>query len=420
MSKTKVLSSCIAFLLICQVICQNAHAWRAGFSNQSFPYTEHPETSDKAACMAGYGMLCWRHATGSHDSVGVQALFLTDEVNDSLVFISLDAIGFSQTLAKTVRERLSTETLLAKENILLTATHTHSSIDLQGLWGGLNEQQEQAIAEAIVETAKNAWGKTQKVSLHTATSNGLKGFNRRTKNNDIIPQILTIQLLNDQNKPFVTVFTLGSHPVVLGKDNTRLSSDWVHYARTKLTEQQGSPAMFINGTLGDVLPGQDNPRTFAYAETYGTEIAGLIINSLKNSEPLESSLKYCTETIEDKADNYSLIMATKALRNGTVDWNDPFSKSYRTRASVIALGKVVFLTTPGEPVTSMGRLLMRLVEHNPVAVLGLTHDSMGYLIPDKETKEDGNEERLMISHTLSGKIFKSLQHLVSKCLIQPD
>ena len=416
MNKTKVLNLCFALLFV----CQSASGWRAGFSSQSIPYTEHPETSDKAVCMAGYGMLCWRHATGSHDPVGVQALFLTDEVNDSLVFISLDAIGFSQALAKTVRERLSKETRLAKENIILTATHTHSSIDLQGLWGGLNEQQEQAIVEATVEAAKKAWGKARKVSLHAATSNDLKGYNRRTKNNDIIPQILTIQLLNDQSKPLVTVFTLGSHPVVLGKDNTRLSSDWVHYARTKLEEKQGSPAMFINGVLGDVLPGQNNPRTFAYAETYGTEIAGLIINSLKKSEPLESSLKYCTETIEDKADNYSLIMATKALQNGTVDWNDPFSRAYRTRASVIALGKIVFLTTPGEPVTSMGRQLMKLVEHNPVAVLGLTHDSLGYLIPDKDTEMEGYEERLMISHTLSGKVFKSLQHLVSKCLIRPD
>lgn len=149
--------------------------------------------------MAGYGMLCWRHATVSHDPIGVQALFLTDEVNDSLVFISLDAIGFSQALAKTVRERLSTETRLAKENIILTATHTHSSIDLQGLRGGLNEQQEQAIVETTVEAAKKAWGKAQKVSLHAATSNDLKGYNRRTKNNDIIPQILTIQLLTDQS-----------------------------------------------------------------------------------------------------------------------------------------------------------------------------------------------------------------------------
>ena len=366
--------------------------------------------------MAGYGVLCWRHATASHDPVGVQALFLTDETNDSLLVISLDAIGFNQALAKTVRERLSTETCLAKENIILTATHTHSSIDLQGLWGGLSELQQQGITEAIVETAKNAWSKTQKVSFHTATSNGLKGYNRRTKNNDIISQILTIQLLDDLGNSFVTVFTLGSHPVILGKDNTRLSSDWVNYARAKLKDNQKAPAMFINGALGVVLPGQGNPRTFANAETYGTEIAELIINSLKTSEPLKSSLKYCTEAIEDKADNYTLIMATKALRNGTVNWYDPFSQAYRTRTSVIILGNVVFLTTPGEPVTSMGRQLLKLVERHPVAVLGLTHDSLGYLIPDKY----GHEERLMISHTLSGKVFKSLQSLVNKCLIDVD
>ena len=173
-------------------------------------------------------MLCNREATGSHDPVGVHALFLTDEQSGSLLFISLDAIGFSQKLARHVRQRIATETRLAEENIILTATHTHSSIDLQGLWGGLSDNQQQMVVAAIVEVARNAWINTQKVSLHVTTSNSLKGFNRRTKNDDIINQILTIQLRHDQGEPFATLFTLGAHPVVLDKKNTRLSSDWIH------------------------------------------------------------------------------------------------------------------------------------------------------------------------------------------------
>ena len=218
MSKKIILRLSLLFLFM----SETTWAWRAGFDSQSLPYTGHPETSDKTACMAGYGMLCWRHATASHDRVGVQALFLTDEVDDSLLFISLDAIGFSQALAEKVRERISTTTLIPKENIILTATHTHSSIDLQGLWGGLNKQQEQAIIEAIAGTAKNAWSNLLKVSLHAAISNDLKGYNRRTKNPDIISQIMALQLRNDQNKPLLTIFTLGSHPVILDEDNKKI------------------------------------------------------------------------------------------------------------------------------------------------------------------------------------------------------
>ncbi|KEQ11659.1 hypothetical protein GZ77_24395 [Endozoicomonas montiporae] len=416
MGKTNVLYLCLILLFA----CQSSFAWRAGFDSQPFPYTEHPESSDKMACMAGYGMFCWRQATGLHDRIGVQALFLTDEEDDSLFLISLDAIGFSQSLADKVRKRLSTATLLPQENIILTATHTHSSIDLQGLWGGLNKQQEKAIIEAIVETARNAWGNVQKVSVHASTSDKLTGYNRRTNNSNIITQVLSLQLRNEQDKPFVTLFTLGSHPVILDKGNKKFSSDWVHYARAELKQKLNVPAMFINGVLGDVLPAHGNPRTFAFAEKYGNDIAKLILNSLDNSKPLKSSLSYCTEVISDQADNYSLVMTTKALQHGTVDWGDPFSRSYKTRTSVIVLDDIVLLTTPGEPVTALGIQLMGLIRYNPVAVLGLTHDSLGYLIPEKNIRTDGDEEKLMISHALSRKVARSLEHLARKCRIRID
>ena len=413
MNKTNIRLSLVFIVLFS---CQNVLAWRAGFDSQPLPGTDALEAGNKSFCMAGYGTLCNREATGSLDPVGIQALFLTDENTESLLFISLDAIGFAQELANLVRQRIATETLLAEENIILTATHTHSSIDLQGLWGGLSDNQQQMVVAAIVEVARNAWINTQKVSLHVTTSNSLKGFNRRTKNNDIINQILTIQLRHDQGEPFATLFTLGAHPVVLDKENTRLSSDWIHFTRKALSDALGTPALFINGPLGDVLPGNGNPRTYPFAESYGAEIAQQILDSLKESRQLKSSLRYCSETIADKADNVSLIIATKALRNGTVEWKDLFSTSFQTRVSVVMLDDVVLLTTPGEPITAMGKALMALVHNHPVAVLGLTHDSLGYLIPEKDILDKGFEENVMISHSLGDKVSLSLQKLTTECL----
>ena len=400
--------------------CQSAFAWRAGFDQQSFPGTFRQAGSagiqSKAICMAGYDMLCKRTATGVHDPVGVQALFLTDEQNGSLLFISLDAVGFGQVLAKNIRQLIAAETRLAEENIILSATHTHSSLDLQGLWGSISREQQQAIIEIIADAGRNAWMNLEKVSLHASTTNTLKGFNRRTKNDDIVTQILAIQLRNEQGSPFATLFTLGSHPVILDRDNTLLTSDWVHYARSSLNRSFNAPVIFINGVLGDVLPGDGNPRTFSYAETYGTEIASDVVKSLTKSRQLTSSLSYCTERLEDKADNLSLIFAAKALRNGTVDWKHFFSTSFHTQTSVIVLDDIVLLTTPGEPVTAQGRALMGLVQNNPVAVLGLTHDTLGYLIPEDSLMEKGYEENVMISHTITGKVTESLQKLVNECL----
>ena len=419
MNKTNIHPGLLLTLILC---CQSIFAWQAGFDSQIFPATSPVKSNGKELCLAGYGMFCNRKATGVHDPVGAQSLFLTDEQTHSLLFISLDAIGFSQAMATAVRKRIATETLLPEENIILTATHTHSSMDLQGLWGGLNREQQKAIIETIVDTARNAWTNLYKVSLHAATGRNLKSFNRRTKNSDIIHQILSVQLRHKQEDgrevPFVTFFTLGSHPVVLDKENSDISSDWVHYSRSVLAREFNAPAMFVNGVLGDVLPGNGNPRTFVYAETYGTKIAEQVVNSLKESKQLKSSLRYCTETLEDKADNNLLVLRTKFLRHGTVEWKHIFSNSFQTRTSVIVLDDVVLLTTPGEPVTAMGKSLMALVQGNPVAVLGLTHDSLGYLIPEQYIMDNGHEERVMISHTISDKVARSLQGLVQKCLPQ--
>src|SRR3989338_2639234 len=85
--------------------------------------------------LAGFGKRRGKDSTGTHDPLYARAVSLQTE-NRIFIFISCDLVLIDENLRKTVLERIREKKPLAGENLLLTATHTHSGAGAIGsrLW----------------------------------------------------------------------------------------------------------------------------------------------------------------------------------------------------------------------------------------------------------------------------------------------
>ncbi|WP_079253782.1 neutral/alkaline non-lysosomal ceramidase N-terminal domain-containing protein [Endozoicomonas arenosclerae] len=407
----------LAFFLT--VMTSPCWAWMAGFASEPL-VTSEDLTDKRKVFLAGYGVLGNREASGIHDDVFARSLYLSDGKNTVLI-VSLDAVGYSQTLANRLRTALASELQLPEENILLSATHTHSSIDLQGIWGSIDEKQADAITNRVVKSGKAAAANSKPARLMLGLSNQGKGYNRRLKSSDIIPQVLSLNITGTDGKPIALLFSFGSHPVALDKDNLAVTSDWVNFSRNQIEKELGTKALFINGSLGDVLPSLDGKpndvRTFEFAEEYGDLIARTVIQANKESRVLNSHLAYCREPLPLEVDNLKVIALTKGLNNGTIDWTSLTDTTLTTTASVLVLDKLVIMSVPGEPVTQLSQTLMAKVPDYDRAIFSLTHDSLGYLIPEDDVgRKDGYEETFNLNPRFGTELSNAIDRLLKQCL----
>ncbi len=395
-----------------------ASSWIAGFGMKRL-ITEQDLLTADPVYLAGYGLFGNRAANNIHDDVSARSLYVSDGSRE-IMFISLDVVGFSQVFAKQLRQELTRSIDIKAANIILSATHTHSSIDVQGIWGSITEQQKHKLISRIVESARKALTHQTPVSMKLSRSNNGQGVNRRHGSDGIIQQITSIHIETPDHKPVALLFTFGSHPVVLDKNNLQVTSDWVGFAREKLEEKYKTNVIFINGVLGDVVPlPAHRERNFESARRYGESVANSVINtSAKEMITLTGKLSHCTEPLKIDVENVKLIGLTKGLGQGTIDWQTTVNAQVTTRTSVLTLGSLVLITVPGEPVTQLGRELMKKVRNRPVVVLGLTHDSLGYLIPENDFGlENATEEPFSLSSKFATQTSISIDRLLDQCQI---
>src|SRR2546421_5164062 len=82
-------------------------------------------TPARSLHLAGYPHVT-RYSTGVHDALLSSALCL-DAGDTRVLIIANDAIYVSKQLVTRARQRIAHETGIASENILISATHTHSA-----------------------------------------------------------------------------------------------------------------------------------------------------------------------------------------------------------------------------------------------------------------------------------------------------
>ena len=205
-----------------------------------------------------------RYSTGVHDKLWASALYLSG--GGQALFVANDIIFVSKESSVRVRARIAEETSVPAENIMITATHTHSGpITVDYISNTADPAVPKADAsyvklmeDCIVEAANRAVKRAQpaKLGLAMADDTGV-GTNRRDPNGpaDHNVPVLMVKSLEDQNIACMLVCSM--HPTVIHEDISLVTGDFPAMARQYLQRHvlgEDCPVVYHMGPSGNQSP----------------------------------------------------------------------------------------------------------------------------------------------------------------------
>lgn len=216
-----------------------------------------------------------RYSTGVHDKLWSSSLYLSDGKTDCL-FIANDIIFVGKDNVANARKRINKQTGIAAENIMITATHTHSgphtvdyisnNADPSVPKADQNYIQfmEDCIVESAVKAHKNA--RPAKLGLAIADDTGV-GTNRRDPSGPAdhnVPVLLVKNAGTDANIACMLVCSM--HPTVMHEDSTLVSGDFPGLSRIYLQENVLGKDCVVLHQTGPA--GNQSPRHVTKANTF--------------------------------------------------------------------------------------------------------------------------------------------------------
>jgi hypothetical protein len=263
------------------------------------PWPENPN----CIYMGGFGLGPMNPVTSWDEDLGlyVRAVSLRDRQGDDLVLVVLDGEGYFWDYGKKcddcgikqLTEQLAADADLGLEakDIVVAATHAHSSPDFIGGWGFVPDWYMKQVADTIKGTVRDAVGSMRPAVLEYGEQEA-RAFNRERRSTYRSAEEQQLAWLrayvpgttDGKNKkttttPPETIATIGAyaaHPVSFGTNGGEAHPDWPGLFEKSLEERFGGIGLHFMTGLGNISPaGLD--RVHSEEHTTGADdLAGLI------------------------------------------------------------------------------------------------------------------------------------------------
>jgi hypothetical protein len=426
--------------------------FQVGASVKALVPPDNPDWYNEV-CIGGFGILGIRNfsklmtarADGVHDPLYSRAMVISMG-SKTIAFLVLDAAMLSNNVIKDITEGASVKTGIPAWQIYVAATHSHSSMDLLGYMGGVSDEYRAFLVKACIQTIVNASEDKTPVKLLVSQTqynrmpilkdgaeiikNGetIKWvYNRRgwttlsaeeaknyVKPNYSYPDVdSTINVLEavdlETGKPKGVLINYACHPVIVTDDSRNLSRDFCGYLVDYVQKELGAPAIFIQGTQGDVNPGDwedfgaDKTNCYEFARQFGEGVAKQAIASMSDQAIISDEMYISGSTVPVIIDN-PLMKLLLSVQKSLIDMTFTGKNQAKAHLAYIRLGKELQIVTyPGEPVTHMGLGInadqhygkdgavieaivgpKQLMKAPFKMVAGLTGDTLLYLVPSAE------------------------------------
>ena len=271
-SLVAMLRAVFLFALILVVACGNDNnIWNIGFSAQKIS----PEEGERC-CLGGYGeCLCTRQQTGVHDDVYARAFYMRIGMEE-LVFVSIDTVGMSNTFIDDCISNAS-DYIHDPTRIIMSSTHSHSSPDFAGIWGGVGKTYRSFVVSQVKEAIATAKKSAVPADLMVAKTEYGSTSNRRgwiSTDYTVLALWFFFFFFSSSSSSFFLflspssphflflslratakgsgdliglIVNFGAHPTILGSSNTQVSRDWVNGLIVTLEKSLGEDkAMYVN------------------------------------------------------------------------------------------------------------------------------------------------------------------------------
>lgn len=391
-------------------------SWTVGFAKEAL--TPADVTAD-TYYIAGYNVN--NPAKDVLDDMFAKAVYLDDNTGRGGVIIcALDCVGISRADINEIRQKVIESGKIPNvKSINICATHTHSAIDTQGLWGydfyadGKNEAFMQSLKEKTAKAIIAAYEAREggKLYFGTAEADGIQADTRTPVDYDTTVTSIRFNPADGGSDTYIVNFAC--HAECLGAKTTVVSADFPAYMEKEISAQAGGAnVVFINGAVGGLITcekidGILHDSEFdctAYTKEYGKDVAALVM-SITNEKELAPLVNIKSQTVSVVCDNTALLLARFiGVLNNDVLRSGVNEVSIITEVSYMELGdkQIGVYMIPGElcPELESGnflsaneaangveadyKVLSQMTDCEHSFVLGLCNDEIGYIIPDND------------------------------------
>jgi len=384
---------------------------------------------------------------GVHDPLYVRTTVF-DNGHNSVALISADALGFSRSVLgsgrdfiQEIREQVQSRTGIPAGNILVSATHAHSTpqtTDLADLVGTFTQALPwlEKLIDTVAASAEDAWNNRRQVRIRCATgiSAGI-GWCRRiiTTDGSIVrlpyrppdeqiakePRDDSLLLLSIEGDGWRSlVLNFACHPVTV-QVQPLISADYPGVACARLEQEIGAEAcLFFQAAAGDINPVR-HASNFDDVEIYGQALADSALETFRNTamEPMSDTIETVREKIlvprrhlpyrEKVAQNFRKAQEQLNAANSEED-KQRLLAPYRSAAEklrfielgegsvecevqILRLGEALIVAVEGELFVEYGH---RIREASPAPFTLIASCSNGYrgYIVTPETFDEGGYE----------------------------
>mgnify|MGYP002527449507 CR=1 FL=1 len=406
--------------------CQLSHAetgWKAGAARAVI-------TPESPMWMSGYGSRN-KPAEGTLTDLNAKVLVLEDECKRRAVLITLDLVGIDQALTRDICTSLAEKYGLARHQIGICTSHTHTGPAVGKNLAPLHylqvdQLQQKLIDDYAVKLRANVVAVVGEaleglVPSQLAWGSGTATFavNRRNNKEAAVPEDRAAGTLvgpHDHDVPVLTVrdiegnltavvFGYACHSTVL--NFYKWSGDYPGFAQIAFEEQHpGCQAMFFAGCGAD-----QNPlprRTVQLARHYGRRLASAVEAVVLTSKmtPVLGSLKTSYQAIDlplanlptreeiakDTASTNKYVAARARMLLEQLDDGQSLATTYPYPIGVWQIGDdVQFILLGGEVVVDYAVRLKAELKGTRTWVAGYANDVMAY-IPSRRVLAEGGYE----------------------------
>ena len=381
--------------------------------------------------LGGYGARL-HPSQGIHDDLYTKVLIL-DNGERRIAIITNDLLGFDRKFAVEVRELIQKQVGIDKENIMVTASHTHSApVTLSGLrapWR-IDEDYVRVLQKKIAGAVYMASHNTKEASIGAGRGkvSGVS-FNRRSYSEDVDPALGVIRVDDIDGNPMLFLTNYACHGVVLGPKNLLISADYPGAMQRFIEKARGGVAMFLQGACGDIDPlvnryawGQGS---FKDVEQMGTilgaeaikigeqikttpevklKIKSKIINlPLQDLPSLEEAEKIASEYQQKLGKlGQAVDLTDRKITQANLQWaqrlvdivkKGTWENEVTVEIQVLSINEIILLAISGEVFTEIGLAIKKASGFKNTFVIGYANGCVGYIPTEKAFKEGGYETK---------------------------
>ena len=324
-----------------------------------------------------------RTATAVLNKLCITCIAITDPQGQTVLLYTYDAKSISKTSADTLCAAISKAVDIPKEQIFISATHSHSTPDVEGAWlvtsmGAAMEAAEEALADRAAATMAYVCTDLEQMSFvrHYNTNQGIVIGDNFWPQNSGTPVSHTTQADKElrvvrfdrggNKKPVILANWLG-HASMASTGSSEyglmyryyLSSDYVGFCREYVEVNSDCHFALFMGASGNInpashIPGEDITKN---ADEYGTMLGGHIVTALSAMTPGKTGqVRYQSGTFQGNTDQIAI--------------------------NALGLGSLGIITAPFEMFDTTSMAVRKDSPFDVTFVLTQTNGSFGYMPTD--------------------------------------